>query len=617
MPDVAHTDVTEAAAPAATSTQTIYRSTSVGAMLAHQVEQHGGREAYRYPEGDVWTSITWAQTAELVHPLAAGLLSLGVRTEDRVAIAANCRIEWVLADLAVMCAGAATTTVYPTTQHDEVAYILSDSGSKIVFAEDQGQVDKILGHVDDLPDLVKIVIMDGTGDGDRVISWDELAALGTAHLAEHPEAVTEAVASTHPETLATLIYTSGTTGRPKGVRLVHDNWLFEGEAVEELGILDVDDLQYLWLPLSHVFGKCLLAIQLHIGFATAVDGRIDKIVEGLGAVKPTFMAGAPRIFEKVRAKVKMGAAHGVKAKIFDWAFGVGAKVVPVRLAGEEPSGPLGMQNKLATKLVFSKLTDRMGGRIRFFISGSAALSREVQEWFYAANLTILEGYGLTETSAGSCFNVPWAPRFGTVGAPLPGMEVSIAEDGEVLLRGRGVMRGYHNRPTETAQTFDADGWLRTGDIGEMIDGRLRITDRKKDLIKTSGGKYVAPQKVEGVVKAACPYLSQVLVHGEGRKYIGALFELDPEAIAEWAKEHGMESASYSELVGSPQVRELVTGYVDDANTRLERWETIKKFAFLPEPLTVDAGDITPSLKVRRRAVEGRCAELIDTLYTKD
>jgi long-chain acyl-CoA synthetase len=586
-------------------------------MLLDQVAASATKEAFRYLEDDRWVSLTWAETKDKAFQFAAGLLALGVEREDRVAIASNTRIEWILADLAIMCAGGATTTVYPTTTHDDVAFILADSESKIIFAEDEGQVAKVLDHLDDLTSVTTVVQISGKVDHPKVISWAELEQKGADYLQTHPGAVDEVVAAVRPEDLATLIYTSGTTGRPKGVRLVHDSWTYLGVAVEAYDIIYADDLQYLWLPLSHVFGKCLITLQLRIGFATAVDGRIDKIVENLGQVHPTFMAGAPRIFEKVRSRVMTTASHGLKAKIFDWAFGVGRQVSPLRLAGKEPGGLLKVQHALADRLVFSKIKDRMGGRIRFFVSGSAALNREVQEWFYAAGLLVLEGYGLTETSAATCVNNPRSTRFGTVGPPIPGSEVKIAEDGEILIKGPGVMRGYHNQPDATAEVMQ-DGWFATGDIGELDDhGYLRITDRKKDLIKTSGGKYVAPQKVEGVLKAACPYISQVVVHGEGRKYVTALITLDPEAIDSWGSGQNLNAASAEEMAALPEVRDLIQGYVDQANEKLERWETIKKFAILPAELSIDEGEVTPSQKVRRRAVEQKYADRLDSLYDRD
>jgi long-chain acyl-CoA synthetase len=593
------------------------RPPSVGAMFLAQVEASGPREAYRYLSDGRWVSLTWNETKDKAFLYAAALLSLGIQPEERVAIASGTRIEWILADLAVMCAGGATTTVYPTTQHEDVAYIVGDSDSRVIFAEDEIQVAKVLDHLDDLPLLSRIIVMSGHVDHERVLDLVQFENLGRDYLAANPESVDEAIAKTGPDSLSTLIYTSGTTGRPKGVRLPHDAWTYTGAAIAELGLLNRNDVQYLWLPLSHVFGKVLNAVQLQIGFSTAVDGNIEKIVDNLSQVHPTFMAGAPRIFEKVRARVMTGAAGGVKGRIFDWAFSVGRKTVPIRLAGGQPSGLLGAQYKLADKLVFSKIKDRMGGRIKFFVSGSAALNREVQEWFYAAGLLVIEGYGLTETSAATFLNIPEAPRFGTVGPPVPGTEVRFGSDGEILVKGPAVMRGYHHLSEATDEAL-VDGWFATGDIGELDDhGYLRVTDRKKDLIKTSGGKYVAPQKVEGVLKAACPYLSQIVVHGENRKYVTALIALDPEAITEWGQANGHDTSSYGDFVRSPEVRQLVEGYVAQANKQLERWETIKRFEILPSELSVDTGEVTPSLKIRRKEVEKRYQETLNSLYDSD
>jgi long-chain acyl-CoA synthetase len=592
------------------------RPPSIGRMFLDRVEATPDREAYRYPDGSGWASLTWRQTKDRVWRIGAGLLAAGVQAEERVSIAASTRMEWILADLAINSIGAATTTVYPSTNPDDVAHILSDSSTKLAFAEDDEQVKKILEHRAQLPELSKIVVFDGEGDGDFVMSLAELEELGRELLEKTPSAVDDALAPIGSETLATLVYTSGTTGRPKGVRLVNDNWVYEGVAADALNILNINDVQYLWLPLSHVFGKTLEAIQLRVGFATAVDGNLDRIVENLGVVKPTFMAGAPRIFEKVRAKVITGVEEegGAKKKIFDWAFGVGFKVSRLQQAGKSPSGLLAFQHGLADRLVFSKIKNRLGGRIRFFISGSAKLSQDVAEWFHAAGMTILEGYGLTETSAAIFVNVPQDCRFGTVGPPLPGTEVKIADDGEVLVRGPAVMRGYHNLPDLTAETLTEDGWYHTGDIGELDNGYLRITDRKKDFIKTSGGKYVAPQKIEVIFKAVSPQASQIVVHGDGRNYCTALITLDPEAIQEWAKHHDVGSMSYEELTRSPMVRELVQGHIDQLNARLDRWETIKKFEILPNDLTIESGDMTPSMKVKRKAVEKRYMDVLDRMY---
>lgn len=595
------------------------RPASFGQLLIDRVAATPDRVAFLAPDesaADGWQRLTWAQTGERATELAAGLISLGIGVEDRVAIASSTRLDWVLADLAIMCAGGATTTVYPTTKRDDVGFILQDSGSTVVFAEDDGQISKVTSA--ELPGLRAIVTFDGTSDNESVLSMDDLAQRGRKLLAEDPSAVTNRVAELRPENLATLIYTSGTTGQPKGARLVHDNWTYEGAAVAEVGILSPDDVQYLWLPLSHVFGKVLLAIQLTVGFSSAVDGDLDKIVQNLGSTKPTFMAGAPRIFEKVRAKVTLSAQSGggLKAKIFNWGFDVGTQVSRLRQAGAPIPATLKARYAVANKLVFSKIQALVGGRARFFISGSAQLSAEVAEWFDAAGVPVLEGYGLTETSAASCVNLPHDNRIGMVGPPLPGTEVMIAADGEILLRGGGVMRGYHNNTDATEEVLSADGWLRTGDIGEMVDGYLKVTDRKKDLIKTSGGKFVAPQKIETVFKAVCPYASQILVHGDNRKFCSALITLDPDAITDWAKTHGLADASFEKIANSSAVRTLMQGYIDELNSKLERWETIKKFIVLGRDLSVEEGELTPSLKMRRRAVEKQYQSELDAFYTE-
>ncbi|WP_405057318.1 long-chain fatty acid--CoA ligase [Kribbella sp. NBC_01505] len=591
------------------------RKTTMAQMFLDRVAATPQREAFRFPSGDGWTSVTWAETDALARRRAAGLIALGVEPEQRVAIAASTRIEWVDCFLAAVLAAAATTTIYPTTMAADVAYIVADADVQVVFAEDAGQVDKLRAHKAEVPALRKIVLMDGTpdaADGDWVISLADFDALGAEHLAE----VDERIAQVKPEHLCTLIYTSGTTGRPKGVRLPHSVWTYEGAAVEETGVLSQDDLQFLWLPLSHVFGQVLVAVQLQIGFATAIDGRIDKIVENAAIVQPTFMAAAPRIFEKAHARIKTMIADegGVKAKLFDWAFGVGARASKLRQNGSEPSGVLAAQLAVADKLVLSKIRARFGGRIRFFVSGSAALDKQLAEWFHAAGLLILEGYGLSETAAGSSLNRPTGYRLGSVGPAFTGTEIKIAEDGEILIKGDGVMSGYHNLPEQTAEVMTADGWFHSGDIGHFEDGFLYITDRKKDLFKTSGGKYVAPQVIEGRFKTLCPYASQFVVHGNKRNFVSALITLDPDAIVGWAAANGLAGKPYAEIVTSPAAQAMVQGYVDELNAGLNRWETIKKFTILDRDLTVESGEMTPSLKLKRKYVETQYAEVLDGMY---
>ncbi|MEZ4400405.1 MAG: long-chain fatty acid--CoA ligase [Kofleriaceae bacterium] len=596
-------------------------TSSIPALFLDRVSTSPDREAYRYPVGEQWRSITWKTAGDRVTAIAAGLLALGLEREQRVGILSGTRYEWVLVDLGVLCAGGATTTVYPSSTAEECAYILHDSASQLVFAEDSGQVAKLRGERAAMPALSKVVLLDGAvdaADGDWVMTLADLEALGATHLAAHPTAVTAAVAGVEAEHLATLIYTSGTTGKPKGVRLVHDCWAYTADAIAATGLVNDADLEYLWLPMSHSFGKVLTSGHIKTGHTLAIDGRIPKLIDNLAVVRPTMMAAAPRIFEKVYNKVVQGAKDGggMKWRIFQWAIGVGREVSALKQRGEAPGAVLGLKNKLATKLVFSKLQDRFGGRLRLFVSGSAPLSREIAEFFHAAGVLIVEGYGLTESSAASFVNRPTRFRFGTVGLPMPGTQVKLApEDGEILIKSPGVMRGYHNLPDETAATLTSDHWLRTGDIGEIdADGFLRITDRKKDLIKTSGGKYVAPQHIEGKVKATCPFVSQVIVHGDRRNFCSALVTLDEEAITKWAAGAGLAGKSYAQIVASSEAKALVQTYIDQVNRDLAKWETIKKFAILPSDLTVEAGELTPSLKVKRKAVEKKYSPVLDEMY---
>lgn len=592
---------------------------SLAGMFLRRVAATPDRDAFMYPLGDGWARLTWKEAGAKVRAIACGLRSLGIGPEERCAILAPTRIEWVLVDFGIMCAGGATTTIYPSNTPEECAYIINDSTSVVAFVENEQQLAKLELQQHALPNLRAVVLIDSAAPPRHgIMTLEQFMAAGEAWDRANQGAYEERIAAIGPQHLATLLYTSGTTGTQKGVELVHDCWLYEAEAIEALGLLVADDLQYLWLPLSHSFGKVLESAQIRIGFVSAIDGRVEKLVENLDHVRPTFVAAVPRVFEKVHAKVVIGAqeAGGLKLKIFSWAFGVGHRVGSLRQQGKEATGLLALQNAIADKLVFSKLRARFGGRLRFFISGSAALSREIAEFFHAANILVLEGYGLTETSAATFVNRPDHYKFGTVGLAMPGTEVKTApEDGEVLIRGRGVMRGYHKLPEATAETLQPDGWLRTGDIGTVdVDGFLKITDRKKDLIKTSGGKYVAPQAIEGRMKATCPYVNQVIVHGNNRNYCTALVTLDEEAVRNWLREHGGVAADLEHVARDVRVLTLLQGYFDKVNATLASYETVKKFAVLPVDLSVDAGDLTASLKVKRRAVEQKYHHLLDGLY---
>jgi long-chain acyl-CoA synthetase len=612
------------------------RPPSMAHLFLDRVAATGDAEAYRYPVAsadggpDSWRSYTWREAGDRVFAIAAGLMDLGVRPEERVAIASTTRVDWILADLGIMCAGAAVTTVYPATNAEETAFILADSDSKVLIAEDAGQLAKVRERRDELPGLRHVVVIDPEGveaSGDDPEGWvltlADLAERGAAYLEKHPDRVRDTVAALRPEQLATLIYTSGTTGRPKGVRLRQDTWSYMAYAIEQIDLVRPDDVQYLWLPLAHVFGKVLLTAHIKVGHVMAVDGRIDKITENLPVVRPTRMCGVPRIFEKVYngALMKAKAGGALKYRIFTWAAEVAKEYGRVSQENFRRTGkrsvPAGLRARhaLADKLVYRKLREAFGGQMEGCVSGSAALTEDIGYFFAGVGVPVLEGYGLTESAAASFVNLRDTYRTGTVGKALPGLEVRIAGDGEILLRGPGIMDGYHGLPEETAKVLDADGWFYTGDIGELSDdGYLRITDRKKDLFKTSNGKYVAPTDIEGRFKAVCPYASTMVVIGAGRKYCTALISLDEQAIMDWAREQGLGGKDYGDVVADPRTRELIEGYVARLNASLQRWQTIKQFRLLPRDLDVEHGELTASLKIKRPVVEEHYRDLIEEMY---
>ncbi len=586
-------------------------------LFLDRVERTPDSEAFIHPTAKGWETETWLQIGERVRAVACGLRALGLEPEARCAILSGTRLEWILADLGVLCAGGATTTIYPGTGADECAYLLKDSDSRFVFAEDAKQLAKLVEKRAELPFVERVIILDGRHRHDHwVITLEELMDRGRELDARDHDAYERVARGVRSDALATLLYTSGTTGKPKGVELTHDCWVYESKAIEDMRILSKEDRHYLWLPLSHSFGKLIEVAQLRIGFSTAIDGNVDRMIENLAVIRPTFVCGVPRVFEKIHNRVVLAAGTGkMKERLVRGAFSLGVRVAHHRQDGEPVPTVLALEDAVADRLVFSKMRERFGGRLRFFISGSAPLSREVTEFFLAAKVLVLEGYGLTETSAASTGNVPQRFRLGSVGAPVPGTEIKIAEeDGEVLIRGRGVMRGYHNMPEATREVFTADGWLRTGDIGRLdADGFLFITDRKKDLIKTSTGKYVAPQEIEGKLKAICPLVGHVLVHGNNRNFVSALVTLDEDSVRAWAR-NTRDGASYAELTKDERVKASVQSCIDEMNVGLGNHQAIRKFAILTRDFSQDTGELTQSLKVKRKVIERENAELLDSFY---
>lgn len=575
------------------------------------------KEAFRYRDSnDEWQSLTWLEEAQESEVWGAALIDLGIELEHRVAIASETRMEWITATLAIARAGAACTTVYASTGPSDVAYILADSNTHLIFVENARQAEKVIANLSQLPELSKLVLFDGEGDGDLVISLAEFRAIGQAALVANPSMVKERSAQVDPKMLATLIYTSGTTGTPKGVELLQEAWGFSGAALAATETINEDDVQLLWLPMAHVFGTVLLVGQIQTGCVTAIDAQVGRVMQNLAEVKPTFMGAVPRIFEKVRAGILAKAKAGGEQNVLGLAraIEVGAAYHGQISRGFEPDAKLTTEFNQLDGLVLSNIRAALGGNIRFFISGSAPLAAEIADFFGAAGMPILEGYGLTETSAIATINRFDTVKAGTVGEPQPGVEIRISEDGEILVRGPQVMRGYRNRPEDSAEVLLADGWFATGDIGEFDDrGRLKITDRKKDLFKTSGGKYVAPSAIESQFKAIFGLASNIVVHANNRKFVSALITLDPDGAANWATAKGKPS-DLASVANDPEMIAAVQAAIDELNTRLNHWEQVRKFVILEHDFTVDGGELTPSLKVKRKVIEDRNRELLDGLY---
>lgn len=595
---------------------------TIAEMYANRALATPNAPAYMTRRNGDWQTLTWQQAYEKSSDIAHGLLAIGAKLGDKIALMGSTREEWTLCDLGLVLAGGITVPIYPSSLKDTVSYILKDSESSIIFIEDKKQLDKLLSIRAEIPHVKQVILWDGHAENDpKVDEWvvplRELCDRGRAHRLTQPQALPELRKQMSANTIATIIYTSGTTGNPKGVVQSHASFCVGSRyGVTALPVRRIDR-QLLFLPLAHSFAKTLSMVAVHVGFCTAYSG-IDTILEYVGQVKPSFMAGVPRIYEKVYAgflsKAKQGGA--VKWALVQWAIEVGVKASREIQAGRQPSGLLAVQWKLADKLVFSKLRERFGGKLKWFVSGSAPLSRELAEFFHAAGMLILEGYGLTETNSFTSVNRIDAYKFGTVGKPLhPELKVKIASDGEILTLGVTNLTGYYKLPDATAEAIDADGWFHTGDIGEIdSDGFIKITDRKKDLIKTSGGKYVAPQMIENQLKLD-PIISQAVVIGDNRKYITALVAINQDIAKQTVTDGGQTPPSDVKELGShPLVAARIDAKKKEVNSKLGSWEQVKYIKVLPRELTEQDGELTPSMKVKRKVVIERYRDTIESMY---
>jgi long-chain acyl-CoA synthetase len=590
-------------------------------LFQHQESKRSAHPALRTKRAGAWETVTWGEWGKRSRLMAAELIAVGAIAGDRVAIFANTREEWLFADVAILLAGGITVPIYQTLIGDQAAYILDDSGAKMLFAESAAFVQRIFeASPASIERLAAIVLFDG--DGMEKLSVAVRAKVTTlrevlAKKRSDDEAsqVKDRASRVAPKDLATLVYTSGTTGPPKGVMLTHQNFAFETGSVRALVDLTDADEQLLFLPMAHIFAKTLVVMQIRVGSITSFAESVLKAMDNAMEVNPTYMGCVPRLYEKIYAAANDKAQKGspLARQIYASSINVGRQVARHEERGEKIPMLLSMQRAVADKLVLSKVRARFGNRIRFAITGGAPLAKELMEWFHGTGLVVLEGYGLTETTAASNLTLPSAYRFGTVGGALPGVEVKIAADGEVLIRGPNVMRGYWKKEEATREVLEENGWLHSGDIGVIDEkGFLKITDRKKDIIVTAGGKNVSPQNIENLLKQS-PWISQAMVHGDKRPYLVALVTLNPEAVDRFAKETGRTVAPEA-FATDADLRGRLQTEINGANAKLSSFESVKKFAILPKDFTIEGGELTPTLKVKRKVVTEQHRSLLDKFY---
>ena len=597
-------------------------------LFLQAVERHDRPDLMRYKAAGAWTKIPAREFREEVELAAHGLIALGIQPGDRVALLSENRPGWAFADLAALSVGAWSVPIYTSLTADEVQFILEDSGARACVVSSAEQLAKVEEARPRCPELACVIVLDPV---ERDESWlhtaRQLVERGREARAAHPGAVEERSGAIDPESTATILYTSGTTGRPKGVMLSHRNLVSNViDALESLAITS-SDLHLSWLPLSHSFERLAgYYIMLHAGVSIAYAESIEKVVDNMREVRPSLTTGAPRLYEKMYAAVLQSAseAGGLKKSIAFWARRVGIEYAEAEVGGGGAGPWLRWKRGIADRLVFSKIRAKVGGNFRFFISGSAPLAPVIMKFFYAARMPIFEGYGLTETSPVVSVNTFEHLKFGTVGRPIRNVEVRVEPDpdrpegdGEILIRGPNVMQGYYHLPEKTAEVLSPDGWFRTGDIGLVdAEGYLSITDRKKDLIKTSGGKYIAPQPLENQIKTS-RYVTQAVVVGNKRKYASVLIVPNFDNLLSWAAEQGLSTDDRRALLAEPAVESLYEEVLEKLNAGRPSYETIKKFRLLEDDFTIAAGELTPTLKVKRGTIEEKHSALIDTMYEEE
>jgi long-chain acyl-CoA synthetase len=590
-------------------------------LLVQQAKE-ASKPAATYKKEGKWQDFTWGQVLQEVKTLSAGLVAQGVKPGDRVAIFANTSLQWMICDLAISAAQAVSVPIYGSNTPDECRYILNNSESTLLFvdndekdAKQAGRLSRVRQRIGECPSVKNIVVFEGAASGEREMSLSDLVAKGKA--AEATSNFDERMKAVGPEDLCCFIYTSGTTGDPKGVMLTHGNWAYQATQARNIGLMEPTDSVMLFLPLAHSFAQVVKAAWLGMGFRLIFAESVEKLLPNLVETRPSVLPAVPRVYEKVYNNVVANgsSAPGMKGKMFRWAFKLFDEYTDAKQQGREFSS-LGFT--LAKALVFKKvratLDEKLGGNMRLFISGGAPLSRKIAYFFDLLGYKVLEGYGLTETSAPCNVNRPEKIKIGTVGPALAGTEVRIAADGEIMVRGPCVMKGYYKNPTATAEALEPDGWFHTGDIGEIdSDGNLRITDRKKDIIVTAGGKNVAPQNLENTLKTF-PLVSQAMVYGDNRPYLVVLITVGEESAKKLLAEKGVQVSSYAELGKRPEIRAAMQEILNKVNSEQPPYSTLKKFELMDADFSQESGELTPTLKVKRKFCSQKYKAIIDKLY---
>ncbi|MAP66155.1 MAG: long-chain acyl-CoA synthetase [Candidatus Marinimicrobia bacterium] len=587
-------------------------------MFLNTTNNFADKYLYYYKKADQWIGLKGKDIKNVVHEISAALKSLKIENQDKVAIMSNNSPRWAMSDYGILCSGNVTVTIYPTLVQSQVDYIINDSGSKLIFVENKIQMDKAIKSQENCHDLAYIIVMNDTyeGDNDRVLNFLDFLELGNKYINDNEYNLENITTAIKPNDLLTLIYTSGTTGTPKGVMLSHENLCSNIIATTTLVEFTDNDILLSFLPLSHVFERMGGHFSsFSRGCSTYYAEGIDKVADNMGEVKPTLMLSVPRLYEKMHTGVidKVKAGSSLKQKIFYWSLDIGRKVSEHNLSNKEIPGLLKFQHKIASKLAFSKIHERVGGRLRFFISGGAPLAQEIGEFFSSAGIQIMEGYGLTETSPVLTTNLPDQFRFGTVGKPITGVEIKIADDGEILAKGPNIMQGYYNDPESTDKVLSKDGWFSTGDIGEFEDGFLKITDRKKNILVTSGGKNVAPAPLENSL-ATSPYIDQVLVLGHSKNFISALIVPNFEIVTKYLSSINKSVSGNEAIIEHNDVIELISNEVENAMVDFSNYEKVKVFKLLSEPFSIDKGEMTPKMSIVRKVVMRNHHDLIESIY---